>query len=92
MPDPAEERSDHGRLGIHGLLRHVRSSVRKGGISVSRLWRSPQHEEALAGFDYAVRNRRFAVMTAPPGCGKSTALHALSESLPASRFRFICVS
>lgn len=62
------------------------------GIPVSRLWRPPQHEEALARLDYAARNRRFAVMTAPPGCGKSTALRALSESLPASEFRFIYVS
>lgn len=79
---------DLGFMGFYGMSAEPFGK----GIPVQGLWRSPQHDEALARLEYAARNRRFAVLTAPPGCGKSTALRALSELLPASEFRFIYVS
>ena len=53
------------------------------------LYRSPQHEEALANLIYGVRSRRgFIVLTGEVGTGKTTMLECLRDVLDAQRTEF----
>ena len=53
------------------------------------LYRSPQHEEALANLTYGVRSRRgFIVLTGEVGTGKTTMLECLRDILDAQRTEF----
>src|SRR3954453_8273834 len=56
------------------------------------LYRSPQHEEALANLTYGVRSRRgFIVLTGEVGTGKTTMLECLRDVLDAQRTEFAFV-
>lgn len=53
------------------------------------LYRSPQHEEALANLIYGVRSRKgFIVLTGEVGTGKTTMLECLRDYLEAQRVEF----
>ncbi len=53
------------------------------------LYRSPQHEEALANLIYGVRSRKgFIVLTGEVGTGKTTMLECLRDYLDAQRIVF----
>ncbi|MGA8028704.1 MAG: AAA family ATPase [Bryobacteraceae bacterium] len=53
------------------------------------LYRSPQHEEALANLIYGVRSRKgFIVLTGEVGTGKTTMLECLRDYLDAQRIEF----
>ncbi len=53
------------------------------------LYRSPQHEEALANLIYGVRSRKgFIVLTGEVGTGKTTMLECLRDYLDSQRFEF----
>lgn len=53
------------------------------------LYRSPQHEEALANLVYGVRSRRgFIVLTGEVGTGKTTMLECLRDYLDSQRVEF----
>ena len=53
------------------------------------LYRSPQHEEALANLTYGVRSRRgFIVLTGEVGTGKTTMLECLRDVLDTQRTEF----
>jgi general secretion pathway protein A len=53
------------------------------------LYRSPQHEEALANLIYGVRSRKgFIVLTGEVGTGKTTMLECLRDFLDAQRMEF----
>ena len=53
------------------------------------LYRSPQHEEALANLTYGVRSRRgFIVLTGEVGTGKTTMLECLRDVLDSQRTEF----
>ena len=53
------------------------------------LYRSPQHEEALANLIYGVRSRRgFIVLTGEVGTGKTTMLECLRDYLDSQRTEF----
>jgi general secretion pathway protein A len=53
------------------------------------LYRSPQHEEALANLVYGVRSRRgFIVLTGEVGTGKTTMLECLRDYLDSQRIEF----
>jgi general secretion pathway protein A len=53
------------------------------------LYRSPQHEEALANLIYGVRSRKgFIVLTGEVGTGKTTMLECLRDYLDAMRTEF----
>jgi general secretion pathway protein A len=53
------------------------------------LYRSPQHEEALANLIYGVRSRKgFIVLTGEVGTGKTTMLECLRDYLDAQRMEF----
>ena len=55
----------------------------------SFLFRSPQHEEALANLIYGVRSRKgFIVLTGEVGTGKTTLLECLRDHLSAQRVVF----
>src|SRR5690348_18139788 len=56
------------------------------------LYRSPQHEEALANLIYGVRSRKgFIVLTGEVGTGKTTMLECLRDYLDAQRVEFAFV-
>ena len=53
------------------------------------LYRSPQHEEALANLIYGVRSRKgFIVLTGEVGTGKTTMLECLRDFLDSQQFEF----
>jgi general secretion pathway protein A len=53
------------------------------------LYRSPQHEEALANLVYGVRSRKgFIVLSGEVGTGKTTMLECLRDYLDAQRIEF----
>jgi general secretion pathway protein A len=53
------------------------------------LYRSPQHEEALANLIYGVRSRKgFIALTGEVGTGKTTMLECLRDYLDAQRMEF----
>src|SRR5438105_4920009 len=53
------------------------------------LYRSPQHEEALANLIYGVRGRKgFIVLTGEVGTGKTTMLECLRDYLESQRVEF----
>lgn len=53
------------------------------------LYRSPQHEEALANLIYGVQSQKgFVVLTGEVGTGKTTMLECLQDYLSAYRFDF----
>ncbi|MCL6547158.1 MAG: AAA family ATPase [Bryobacteraceae bacterium] len=53
------------------------------------LYRSPQHEEALASLTYGVKNRKgFIVLTGEVGTGKTTMLECLRDELQAEKIPF----
>jgi general secretion pathway protein A len=53
------------------------------------LYRSPQHEEALANLIYGVQSRKgFIVLTGEVGTGKTTLLECLRDHLDAQRIEF----
>ncbi len=53
------------------------------------LYRSPQHEEALANLVYGVRSRRgFIVLTGEVGTGKTTMLECLRDYMDSQRIEF----
>jgi general secretion pathway protein A len=53
------------------------------------LYRSPQHEEALANLIYGVRSRKgFIVLTGEVGTGKTTMLECLRDFLDSQHFEF----
>src|SRR6201995_1966426 len=55
----------------------------------SFLYRSPQHEEALANLIYGVRSRKgFIVLTGEVGTGKTTMLECLRDYLDTMRTEF----
>jgi general secretion pathway protein A len=56
------------------------------------LYRSPQHEEALANLIYGVKSRKgFIVLTGEVGTGKTTMLECLRDHLDANRVEFAFV-
>src|ERR671928_1365548 len=53
------------------------------------LYRSPQHEEALANLIYGVRGRKgFIVLTGEVGTGKTTMLECLRDFLTSNQIAF----
>lgn len=61
-------------------------------IETDSLMRSENFNEALSRLKYAVQNNRFAILTAPPGCGKSTVVRTLRHELDPRKTMFIYIS
>ena len=55
-------------------------------IPAGRLYTSKAIEEAIGRLKYTVDNKRFSVVMADPGCGKSTLMRMFVESLPREKY------
>ena len=61
-------------------------------IPASSLFASAQFTEALGRLIYAADNQKFAVVTGDSGCGKTTLVRKLKESLPKEKYIILYVS
>lgn len=61
-------------------------------IPADRLYRSKRIEEALGRLKYTVDNKRFSVVMADPGCGKSTLMRMFSDMLPKEEYLSLYLS
>jgi len=61
-------------------------------IPSDRLFESDAMHEAISRLKYAADNRLFAVVTADPGCGKSTLMRRLSAELPKDKYTVLYLS
>ena len=55
-------------------------------IPANRLYTSRKIEEALGRLKYTVDHRRFSVVMADPGCGKSTLMRMFVDTLPKEKY------
>ena len=55
-------------------------------VPADRLYTSKAIEEAIGRLKYTVDNKRFSVVMADPGCGKSTLMRMFVESLPKEKY------
>lgn len=62
------------------------------GIPADRLYESKQVQDALGRLKYAADKKQFAVVTGDPGCGKSTLIRLLENTLPKERYTLLYVS
>ena len=61
-------------------------------IPVDRLYTSPRIEDAIGRLRYTVDNKRFSVVMADPGCGKSTLMRMFVDSLPKEKYLALYLS
>lgn len=61
-------------------------------IPADRLYLSPRLEDALGRLVYVVDHRMFAVVTASPGCGKSTMVRMLGGRLGKEKYMLLYLS
>ena len=55
-------------------------------IPANRLYRSRRIDEAIGRLKYTVDNKRFSVVIADPGCGKSTLMRLFVDTLPKEKY------
>lgn len=61
-------------------------------IPADRLYSSRQIEEALGRLTYVADRQLFAVVTADPGCGKSTLIRMFESRLPKDKYMLLYLS
>lgn len=61
-------------------------------IPADRLYRSAKIEDAIGRLKYVADRRNFAVVTAEPGCGKSTLIRLLKHDLPKDKYMVLYLS
>ena len=61
-------------------------------IPADRLYNSTQIEDAKGRLKYVADRQLFAVVTADPGCGKSTLIRMFGESLPKDKYMLLYLS
>lgn len=61
-------------------------------VPADRLYTSPKIEDALGRLIYAADNQLFAVLTAEPGCGKSTLIRMLESRLQKDKYMLLYLS
>lgn len=61
-------------------------------IPADRLYYSSKVKEALGRLRYAADRRKFAVVTAEPGCGKSTLIRLFQHELPKDKYMVFYLS
>lgn len=61
-------------------------------IPIDRLYTSPRIEDALGRLVYVVDHQMFAVVTANPGCGKSTMVRMLNGRLGKEKYLLLYLS
>ena len=61
-------------------------------IPADRLYRSAKIEDAIGRLKYVADRQNFAVVTAEPGCGKSTLIRLLKHDLPKDKYMVLYLS
>ena len=61
-------------------------------IPANRLYTSKKIEEAIGRLKYTVDHKRFSVVIADPGCGKSTLMRMFVEGLPKEKYLSLYLS
>lgn len=61
-------------------------------IPADRLYGSRQTEDALGRLTYVADRQLFAVVTADPGCGKSTLIRMFESRLPKDKYMLLYLS
>ena len=61
-------------------------------VPVEALYESAAMQEIIGRLSYVADRQLFAVVTADPGCGKSTLIHRFSEQLPQKDYILLYLS
>jgi len=61
-------------------------------MPIDNLFTTPAMDEVLCRLQHAASNQLFAVVTADPGCGKSTLIRKLESTLPKGQFLMLYLS
>lgn len=61
-------------------------------VPADRLYISPQIEDAVGRLSYAADRQLFGVVTADPGCGKSTLIRMFESRLPKEKYMLLYLS
>ena len=61
-------------------------------IPANRLYNSKQIEDAMGRLMYVADRQLFAVVTADPGCGKSTLIRMFEANLPKDKYMLLYLS
>lgn len=61
-------------------------------VAADRLYVSPQINDAIGRLTYVADRQLFAVVTADPGCGKSTLIRMFESRLPRDRYMLLYLS
>lgn len=61
-------------------------------LPADRLYKSAQIDDAIGRLKYAADRQLFAVVTAEPGCGKSTLIRLFAETLQKDKYLFLYLS
>lgn len=70
----------------------MRNTPFSRNVPVKALYESPAMQEIIGRLSYVAEKQLFAVVTADPGCGKSTLIRRFSEQLPHSGYNLLYLS
>lgn len=61
-------------------------------ININNLFTTEAYNEVFTRLLFACKTQDFAILTAPPGCGKSTMVRRLAQALDPKKYQFIYIS
>lgn len=80
------------KLPHDGIKEYYNSFGTDVNVPVDSLYESPAMQEIIGRLSFVAKKQLFAVVTADPGCGKSTLIRRLAEELPQNDYILLYLS